>query len=146
MSEESVMFANDITESHPTYTDCKRDTAESIAVPHIKENGEQFQRNSLEQPPSVTVEIAMMLWTHATFDCIQTSTVSHQSHHIFAFADMGLVRADLRSKNILDTPTGILVPTTHPVHGITNNWLHIKSVLFLHLDLVQGGYDKLCLW
>ena len=152
-SEESIMFANNTPDSRLTYTDCKLDSTQSIAAPHLVWNGEQFQRSSLEPLPSVIVEIAMMPRTHTAFGCIPTNTVSHQSHHILVFADTGAQTCSSRPEiqKLLRYPDGCLMPTTHRIHGIANNWLHVKGVLFLRMRVLsrvsfQGRYDKLCMW
>ena len=138
-SEESVIFTNNTPHHHPTYTDCICDSMQSIAKPHLVWNREQFQRSSPEPSPSVTVKITMIPRTHVAFDCIPMNTVSHQSHHILAFAD---TRAQTCSsgpeiQRLLGYSDRYLVPTTHQICGITNNWLHVKGLLFLHVRVAS---------
>ena len=115
-SEESVMFANKIPDSHPTYTDRKRDLMQLIAVPHLIWNGKQFQRRSPEPPPSVTMEITMMPRTHATFNCMPTNTVSYILTFVDTRAQICLNRPEIQ--RVLGYPDGYLMQTTHQIHGI----------------------------
>ena len=133
------MFAKNTPDSNPAYTDCKHDSTQLIAVPHLAWNGEQFQRSSPEPPLSVTMEIAMMTGTHAAFSCIPTNTVSHKSHHIPAFADTGAQTCSSgpEIQRLLGYPDGYLMPTIHRIRGITNNRFHVKSVLFLRVRVAS---------
>ena len=65
--------------------------------------------------------------------CIPTNTVSHQSHHIVAFADTGAQSCSSgpETQTLLRYPDEYLMLTTHRVRCITNNRLHINGVLFL---------------
>ena len=89
-----------------------------------------------------------MLGTHAAFGCIPTNTVSHQSHHILAFADTELrsAWADLRSQNFLDTPA--VTSYQLPIGYVAQQTIGYTKRVFYSCswELVQGRHDKLCMW
>ena len=128
-SEESFMFAN---KNHAVR---KHNRTQWRALPHLAWNGEQFKRSPPNPPPLATVEVDMMPRTHAKFDCVSTGPVSRCSHKIIAFADTGAQTCSSgpEIQELLGYSDEYLVPTTQRIRGITDNQLHIKGILLLHI-------------
>ena len=127
-SEESFKFAK---KNHAVR---KHNRMQWRAMPHLDWNREQFKRSPPDPPPLAAVEVAMMLRTHAKFGCVLTGPVSHNSH-IIAFADTGAQTCSIgpEIQELLGYSDEYLVPTTNRIRGITDNQLHIKGILFLHI-------------
>ena len=67
------------------------------------------------------------------------------SHHILAFADTEsqVCSSGPEIQKLLGYLDGYLVPTTHQIHGITNNRLHERMFYSYACQLVQGRHNKL---
>ena len=134
---ESFSFANTSSESDPPHRVKRRGKSQPATTPHLEWDGKQFQVNSPEAPPSITVEVTMVPEAHAKFGRQLRNPVSQVNHHILAIADTGAQTCSCgpEIQELLGYPDGYLIPTTHRIRGITENQLQIKGVLFLRIKV-----------
>ena len=116
--------------------------AQSIAIPHLVWKGSEFCKEAPEPSPTISVSVAIMQHAHKSFGRpLPGKSGIPDETKLQAFADT-CAQTCTSGPEIMEQlhcPASALVPTSHGIHGITENSLSILGALLL--QITAGGHQ-----
>lgn len=109
-------------------------------MPHVIWDISRFWAGALEPPPSLTVEVTLISESHTEFSYAPMSLDSLRTHWIIVETGAQTCSSEPEIQKILKCPDKYLGLTGHRIHGITDDQLHIKGILFTH---IRGGSKEM---